>query len=182
MRLRKLNNIIHRDFGYFFAGTTIIYSLSGLAVNHVDDWNPNFVIKRRNIPITSPRDSDAITTDWVMSLLEPLGEQDHYRSHDFPSPKKVKIYLDEGSVFVDLGTQQGVYETVTRRPLFYQINFLHLSPKTYWLVFSDIFAVSLIVICLTGLFVLSGKQGITGRGAWFAGAGLLVPLLFLLAV
>lgn len=182
MRLRKLNNILHRDFGYFFAGTTVIYAVSGLAVNHVNDWNPNFIISHHKIKVEALASHDSVTTDWITSVLEPLDEQDHYRSHDFPTPKKVKIYLKDGSVFITLASGDGEYETVRRRPFFYQINALHLSPRKYWLVFSDIFCVSLVLICITGLFVLKGKKGITGRGAVLAGAGALVPLLFLLAV
>ena len=182
MRLRRLNNILHRDFGYFFAGTTVIYAISGLAVNHMSDWNPNFIIHRQEVEVKTLDSHEAVTTDWVMGVLKPLGEQENYRSHDFPTPKKVKIYLDDGSVFVNFKNGEGEYETVRRRPFFYQVNALHLAPKKFWLVFSDIFCVSLILICVTGLFVLKGKKGITGRGAVLAGAGALVPLLFLLTL
>lgn len=81
---------------------------------------------------------------------------------------------------MNLKSGEGEYETIRRRPVFYQVNFLHLSPKGAWLIFSDIFAVGLLVIVVTGLFVLKGKRGITGRGAVLAGAGLIVPLIFLL--
>ena len=182
MNIRRWNNILHRDLGYFFAGTVVIYSISGIAVNHVDHWNPNFIINRREIDVTDPATRAAVDRDWIMTVLEPLGESGSYRSHDFPTSKKVKIYLDDGSVFIDLGKGEGTYETVTRRPLFYQVNSLHLHPKRWWLVFSDIFAVCLIVISVTGLFVLKGRKGITGRGAWLTGIGLLVPLLFLLTL
>ena len=182
MRLRKLNNILHRDFGYFFAGTTVLYAISGLAVNHIGDWNPNFIIHREEIRVEKCDSRETVSTKWVMGVLKPLGEQENYRSHDFPTSKKVKIYLDEGSVFINFIRGEGEYETVRRRPFFYQVNALHLSPKKFWLVFSDIFCVSLILICVTGLFVLKGKKGITGRGAVLAGAGVLVPLLFLLAL
>ena len=182
MRLRRLNNILHRDFGYFFAGTTVIYAISGLAVNHLGDWNPNFIIKHQEIQVKTLDSCEAVTTEWVMGVLAPLGEQESYRSHDYPTPKKVKIYLDDGSVFINFISGEGQYETVRRRPIFYQVNALHLSPKKFWLVFSDIFCVSLILICVTGLFVLKGKRGITGRGAVLVGAGLLVPLFFLLTL
>lgn len=36
----------HRDIGYFIAGLTIIYSISGVAVNHIDDWNPSYTITK----------------------------------------------------------------------------------------------------------------------------------------
>lgn len=182
MRFRRLNNAIHRDLGYFLTGTTILYALSGLALNHVDDWNPNFIIHRQDVQVQVPDNADSVTREWVVGVLEPLGEQTHYRSHDFPTPKKLKIYLDEGSVLVDLANGKGIHESVKRRPVFYQMNCLHLSPKWAWLVFSDIFAVALILVSLTGLFILKGRNGITGRGAILATAGILVPLFFLFSV
>ncbi|MEO2045987.1 MAG: PepSY-associated TM helix domain-containing protein [Pirellulales bacterium] len=182
MRLRKLNNILHRDFGYFFTGTTILYAISGLAVNHIDDWDPNFIIHHRDIQVKKLDSREHVTTVWITNVLESLNEHDHYRSHDFPTSSKVKIYLDDGSVFINFTSGTGEYETVRRRPLLYQMNSLHLSPKKYWLAFSDLFCVSLLLICITGLFVLRGRNGITGRGAILAGAGIIVPLIFLLSV
>lgn len=44
---------------------------------------------------------------------------------------------------------------------------------------ADIYAVVLLILAVTGLFVLKGKKGITGRGAWLTGAGILVPVIFL---
>lgn len=182
MRLRRLNNAIHRDLGYFLAGATILYAVSGLALNHVDDWNPNFVINRQDVQTPIPKDVAAVKREWALGVLEPLGERDHYRSHDFPTPSKIKIYLDEGSVFVDLKSGKGVFESVKKRPLLYQINGLHVSPRRAWLAFSDFFAAGLIVVSVTGLFVLKGGKGITGRGAIFAIAGILVPLVFALSI
>ena len=94
----------------------------------------------------------------------------------------MKVYLDDGSVFVDLRDGSAEYETVRRRPLFYEANSLHLNPEKWWLVFSDIFAGALIAITVSGLFVLKGRKGFFGRGALLAAAGIVVPLLFLFAV
>ena len=182
MRLRRLNNAVHRDLGYLLAGTTILYAISGLALNHVDDWNPNFVIKRQDVKTPIPTDIAKVTQEWVLGVLKPLGEHDRYRSHDFPTPEKVKIYLDEGSVFVDLKTGKGIYESVRRRPLFYQINYLHISPRRAWLVFSDLFAVGLIVVTVTGLMMLKGSKGLSRRGAILAAVGILASITFLLSV
>jgi hypothetical protein len=45
--------------------------------------------------------------------------------------------------------------------------------------FSDLYCVVLIIVTITGLFVLKGKKGITGRGAWLTGLGVVLPLAFL---
>jgi len=57
---------------------------------------------------------------------------------------------------------------------------LHYNPQKWWTIFSDIYAASLIILAITGLFILKGKNGITGRGAWLTILGTLIPLLFLL--
>ena len=44
MNLSKLNRVSHRDIGYLIAGLTIIYALSGIALNHKNDWNPNYIL------------------------------------------------------------------------------------------------------------------------------------------
>jgi uncharacterized membrane protein YhdT len=44
---------------------------------------------------------------------------------------------------------------------------------------ADIHAVVLLILAVMGLFVLKGKKGITGRGAWLTGAGILAPVIFL---
>ena len=38
-RIRRYLRPLHRDFGYLIVGLTFVYAISGLAVNHIDDWN-----------------------------------------------------------------------------------------------------------------------------------------------
>jgi uncharacterized protein len=38
LNLSKLNRPIHRDIGYLITGLIIIYTLSGIALNHKYDW------------------------------------------------------------------------------------------------------------------------------------------------
>ncbi len=42
--LRKWSRILHRDIGYFFIFTSLIYGISGIALNHMSDWNPNYSV------------------------------------------------------------------------------------------------------------------------------------------
>jgi uncharacterized protein len=58
-------------------------------------------------------------------------------------------------------------------------NFLHLNHgKQIWTWVADAFAVALIVLAVTGMFLLKGKNGIRGRGMWLSAAGVAVPLFF----
>jgi len=47
---------------------------------------------------------------------------------------------------------------------------------------ADIYAAVLLILAVTGLFVLKGKKGITGRGAWLTGLGVLIPVIFIFCI
>lgn len=181
MKWRAWALTLHRDLGYFFTGVLLVYAFSGLAVNHVDDWDPSFAVERREVRFELPRDRAQVTEEAVLALLEPLGEANNLRGFDFPSASKVKIYLKDGSIVARLADGRAEYESIRRRPLLYHANALHLNPVKWWKAFSDVFAVGLIVIAITGVCVARGRYGLAGRGKWLIGAGLVAPLAAMLA-
>ncbi|MBD3257148.1 hypothetical protein GF377_01850 [candidate division GN15 bacterium] len=179
IKWRKWNNIFHRDLGYVFFGMTVIYALSGIALNHIADWNPNYVISHEEVRWTGGQFDGAVSKDEVLAFLSQYDEQDSYKHHYYPAPGVLKVFLQGGSVQLDMNTGTGTIERIRKRPIFYEVNYLHYNPKRAWTWFSDIFCVGLITISITGLFVLKGRKGITGRGAWLTGLGIVLPLVFL---
>ena len=178
---RKWNNILHRDIGYLAVGMTLIYALSGIALNHLADWNPNYEVSREEVSWPQLQAGDRITKAEALVLLESIGEQDNYKSHYYPEADHLRIFLKGGMVDVDATSGLGVVERLKKRPLFFEVNFLHYNPKRVWTWFSDGFCIALMLLAITGLFVLKGKKGITGRGAWLTGIGIALPLAFLVA-
>ena len=51
-KLRRLNVALHRDLGYFFSSLIVVYCISGVALNHIDDWNPDFIITKDSVSIS----------------------------------------------------------------------------------------------------------------------------------
>ena len=95
-----------------------------------------------------------------------------------PAPGTFQIFLDERVLTVDLETGAWEGEVAKERFLLYAMNALHLNQAgRIWMWFSDIYAACLGILAVTGLFVLKGRQGITGRGAWLTTAGVALPLL-----
>ena len=178
---RKWNNILHRDIGYLIVGMTIIYAVSGIALNHLRDWNPNYVITSREVTWDGGVPQGTVSEETVLQFLDKIGENKGYKSHYSPEPGKFKIWLNGGSVLLDRATGTGYVEHIKRRPILFEFNWLHYNPRVLWTWFSDIFSGALIIVAITGLFVLRGRKGITGRGAWLTGIGVLLPVLFLLA-
>lgn len=176
---RRWIRVIHRDLGYYFVALTIIYGLSGIAVNHINDWNPNFIIKTKTIKTNIPDKKTAINKQTVMDVLKKFNEDDNYKNFYFPKQDKLKIFIVNGSVLVDLKNGSATLETMRRRPIFHMVNFLHYNPGKWWTWVADIFSASLIILAITGLFMVKGKKGIKWRGTIIALLGLILPALFL---
>ncbi|MCB9249542.1 MAG: hypothetical protein H6613_13835 [Ignavibacteriales bacterium] len=70
MKIRKLIRKLHRDVGYIAFGLTIIYSISGIAVNHVSDWNPNYSIEKDSLIIPINIDSTFTSENLVSDLTK----------------------------------------------------------------------------------------------------------------
>ncbi len=175
-KLRRLNIATHRDLGYFFSSLVLVYCISGIALNHVDDWNPDFILNKKTISIEKTFKLIDVNNSVITEWSKRVGE-DNYKIYDFPTSNQVKIYYKDASLHVYLDKGEAVYESVSKRPVFYQSNVLHRNSLKGWKWASDVFAVMLIVINLTGLFILKGKHGITGRGKWLITAGFIPPVV-----
>ena len=174
---RKWNRAIHRDFGYLFFGMTLIYALSGIALNHLDDWNPNYIVQRKKVKVQvngSKPDKAA-----VIQMLKTVGDDVKYKKHYFPAKDIMKVFIKNGTVIVNLKTGEALLERTKRRPLFREVNYLHYNPVKYWTWFSDIFAGALIILGISGILIPRGDKGITKRGAWLTVLGIVIPLIYL---
>lgn len=175
---RKWNRAVHRDFGYLFLGMTIIYAVSGIAINHLKDWNPNYIITADEIKIdVSDKKPDRKT---VRKMLEPFGEDENYKNHYFPNEEYMKIFIVDGTVTVNMETGEGLIEKNKRRPFFRAVNYLHYNPIKYWTWYSDLFSGALILLGISGILIPRGDKGITRRGLWLTLVGIVIPLIYLL--
>lgn len=179
MKWRKWNNIFHRDLGYLAVGLTIIYSVSGIAVNHVADWNPSYNIEHQSFHIDVSTVQSPPTESDISQIVSASGLTGTVESTFMISSDQIRIFLENQTLDVNLKTGDAELETINKRAILQEFNAMHLNhPKKLWTWMADIYAVVLIILAVTGLFVLKGKKGITGRGAWLTGLGILIPLIF----
>ena len=180
MKWRKWNRVIHRDLGYIFFFMTIIYALSGIAINHRNDWDPNYYVNTKYIQTKGNYTKSDLSTKNVKDILSEIGEGGGYRKHYFPDAYTMKVFISGGLLTLDMETGEGLIEKTSRRPILAPMNYLHYNPVYYWTIFSDIFSGSLILIAISGLFIIRGSKGITGRGAWLTAVGIIIPVIFLI--
>ncbi len=157
----------------------IIYALSGIALNHKNDWNPNYIIELKETSIELPSNIDFKSKEALTILLQKTEQSKNYKKHYYPNNNQIKVFLHEGAILTyNKNSQKALLESLKKRPLFYSINYLHYNPGNLWKWFSDIFSVCLILLTITGAIILKGKNGIKQRGWVLIFIGIIIPLIF----
>lgn len=159
----------------------LIYAISGLAMNHRDTFNVYYDVEHvcAELPSDFPKRYNDVKKADIDRLMDLTGAEGTYSKH-FNSQGALKVLIKGGSnIVADLTAGKAAYEKVEERVVIGNMAKLHYNPGAWWTIFSDIFAVALILITLTGFIVLKGKNGFIGRGALLFAIGLLIPLIFL---
>ena len=177
LRWRPWLRAIHRDVGYFSVGLTFVYALSGLAVNHIADWEPNFRQITRQHQLLTPLPSEdqkiAETASVALGVSEPVREM--YRVDE----RTLQVVFDRRTLRVDTRTGQVAEDAEEPRPFLRVANWLHLNRgKKAWTLIADAYATGLLLLSLTGLWMFPGRKGLWGRAGLIAVAGGLVPALY----
>jgi len=179
MRWRKLIIATHRDIGYFFAGLTVIYAISGIAVNHIDSWNPNYILEPAVSEIGQLKALEH--EELAQEILNRLSITDHPKSVVRMSPEQLKIFFNKRTLTIALPGGRVFDERVERRFAFFEMNYLHLNHgKGFWTFFADLYALGLLILACTGIFIITGKKGLGGRGRRLLIAGLVIPIIYLI--
>ena len=175
-KIRAVLRSLHRDAGYLAVGLTFIYALSGLAMNHVEDWDPNFrnFERETDVPLPLPTgDKEAAS-----AVLRSLGVKDRPRDV-YRAENRLDISLDKREVHVDLRTGHVVDQGQKPRFLLRVANWLHYNRgKKAWTYVADGYAAFLLFLAVSGMFMLPGKRGLFGRGAIFVVVGVAAPIAY----
>ncbi len=172
---RGVVRVLHRDLGYLFFGATVIYAVSGIAINHRNDWNPSYSIARDEQPLPAVGTNQPLTRADATNVLAQVGVTAKYQNHYSPAADQVRIFFEGGNATLERGKGMVVVESVKRRPLLHTFNKLHYNPGVWWTWFADVFSGALLVVAVTGLFLLRGHHGITRRGGVLVAIGIIGP-------
>ena len=151
-------------------GLTVAYGISGIAVNHIDGWNPNraIYVDEINLGALEGADSHGLARD----AAKRLGiEAEEVRSQLVQADGSLQIFLTTGGeIKVEPTTGTGLYRRVEDRPILRQTNALHLSLKGVWTYIADAFAVALIFLAISGSIMMRVPTVFPPR--WLVGTGL----------
>ncbi len=182
INIRKICSFLHRDLGFFFTGLIISFALSGIALNHRASWNPSkYVFHTETVKTELPGEGESFDEAFCKKAFEHLGMNKDFRGVRVRG-RNVRIYYKNGIININKRTGEGELEAYKKRPLLGQMVQLHLSANSWWIWFSDLFALSLIIITITGLMLNRGKNGFRYRGWKLMVSGLVVPVVFVLFI
>ena len=114
----------------------------------------------------------------VDSILQQLGEKGAFKNVAQLAPGKLRIFVEGNTIDVNLSNGEVKQEKVARRPILFEVNFLHLNKaKGIWTWIADGYAVLLVVLTITGFLMIRKNSRV--RGLVLTGLGFVVPLVFL---
>lgn len=106
-KIRRLLRTLHRDLGYFIVGMTVVYCLSGIFLNHQNDFNPDYKIINVDFqtPITSQTKVDA---SLLKEIFSQLNHRIVYKKHYINNKGEIKVFIEMAKLSLILKTERGI--------------------------------------------------------------------------
>ena len=105
------------------------------------------------------------TAEITPVVLERLGPTAPLKNTWRASDTVFQVFVENGQYDVDLVTGEVVAHGFAKRPFFFDVNFMHLnSGKAPWTGIADAYAGILVVLALTGPWLINSRKGLKGRG------------------
>ncbi len=201
LRVRYWLRSLHRDAGYLAVGLTLVYAASGLAVNHIKDWDPSFRQFQKTHQLAAkvvlgpapaevapdapsadaPQNAATSSADRAAAtqVLAELGideaPSDGYRA----TPTQLELVLEHSTLHVDAAQGVAIEEGQKPRFLLRIANWLHLNRgKKAWTYIADGYAAFLLYLAISGIFMLPGKGRFIGRRGLLISLGAALPVAY----
>ncbi len=164
----------HRDFGYLAIGFTVIYAISGIAQNHIEDWG-DVSYKATERTLTIPAISNDVPDDVAVATVAKAAGLGTPTSK-LRAGDEIRLEYANGSKVTAIG-QHVTVQSRERRTFIGAANWLHTArQKKGWKYVADAYAVLLLYLAISGIFMIKGKLGLKWRGAVLISIGVAVPM------
>ncbi|MCA8939470.1 MAG: PepSY-associated TM helix domain-containing protein [Planctomycetes bacterium] len=190
-RWKPFLRALHRDLGCIAFGLTLVYALSGIALHHVEAVPRTSGLVEHQFQIPKPYPEEL--HDFVVALVD-QAEAETLPDSIYPESEKERSIAEDAGIRLELAWNDGrrIYfdlktgqatETWREAPNPIMImNWLHAARgKPGWWVIGDTYAVILIILACSGLFLIPRK--VFARRAWaLIFLGIAIPFLYVVSV
>lgn len=154
--------------GYFVVGITLVYALSGIFLHH----KMGVKTIKETIQLSAGLSVDSLKLAWTAnSSQKPMTYLEE-------RPEQIVFYFPGGMGEYKKSSGIANYEIYKDRPVVLFLSRLHENQIKGWGIVADIYAVVLIFLAISGLFMVPGKNGFVRRGVWWFLAGILLVVIF----
>ena len=110
----KLNRALHRDIGYFCIGMTLVFAISGIALNHINDWNSNYSVTQNSFNI-SLVNKDIESKEFESWLLNELKISIGIKARFWLDSNIYKLFYNNGSITINKNLETVIVEQIKPR-------------------------------------------------------------------
>jgi hypothetical protein len=151
-------------------------------LNHRTTWNPvryKYDFKQVQTNFHLPKES--VTIDSVKSFNK-INNIDNFNDYDLRGDSTLVVFYKMADATINLTNGRAEINIWRKRPTLSQLYSLHsvFQDDNWYKWYSDLFALGLIFIATTGMFLMRGKNSFRKRGWLFAFTGIIVPIIALL--
>ncbi len=177
---RHYNNLVHRYLGYACVGMTLVYAVSGVALNHSRRINPDYMVRVRRLALPLAPPAAGVSLAYFRDLGDRAGISGNLKGIIPGDGRRYRLVFSGVTLAVDLEAKTLEIREKRPRPLLRRLNFLHLNqPRALWTFFADTYCVALVLLAMTGVMVRGGSRGIMGPGGMVLALGMLLPFFFI---
>ena len=147
-------------------------------MNHRQTFNPRrYTHETKNVWV-APFQKEQINEPFVLDLAKSLQIEDDLRRFQHTDESLIISFVNH-DVKITPDTGAGSIITYRTIPLLGQMTKLHIDTSKWWIYYSDVFGLGMMVIAITGMFIEKGKNSFRQRGFKLALLGIIFPLIFL---
>jgi hypothetical protein len=141
----------------------------------------DYTYELKEVKIDIPENSKTLEAEEaIIELSKQWDLAADYDSHRIRD-NELRIFYDDNVILdADLTTGEGKLEYKKKVPFLGHTMFLHKTTNKFWIWYSDIFGIAMLVIAITGMFITKGKNSFKKRGWKLTALGLIFPVLILI--
>lgn len=176
---QRLVGIWHRRIGFLITGMLLVFAISGIALNHQSHWDPYYAVSESYDSVEDLKPSMS-NEEIDLYIRERYGVEENLNSSFWESSRSVSMSYANGISFIIDFQDNSIVQTVTKKRFgLYNLIHLHLNGvKGLWIPAADVVSIGLILLCLSGIYLVWGRY--TRDEYVLLITGIILPVLFYL--
>ena len=175
----KLNRQLHRNGGYLIVGIICFFAITGILLNHRSTLKIGYSTAVSEYQLDA-FDSDTLLRKHVNNMLMKIDTSAQMKAFQL-NEDQLQIFTNAGNVTIHEQTGKAEKVVWSYNQTWRVIKNLHMASfHNTWKWLSDFFALSLIIVSITGLYMAKGRNSFRKYGWWVFAVGSLVPVLLVI--